>query len=145
MSEAPSLSISRLDEHAQMAKCVLLREVPDSAGANLKKTALPAAKLGPQTFLAAAGCCARRFHRVICNIINEDQLVAEVHSVQFVCQAPAHYAKMLCGVCHLVDAELAVAHGPPKPEWVCHTKAIATHTTFRNRDFVRGRLEKGSS
>ena len=98
--------------------------------------------LGPRTFYAPHGCDAHKAQRIMDKHVFQKSLHGDVHAVQIVCRHPPHYSRMLRDIHFIVREHLHVEYNlRPDPRWSAHMEALLSHTLYRTRDHVRGRLD----
>ena len=137
------LGLEKLTQIAAKVKLLVLCEIPDNAKPNMRKKVFLATQLPRNIlYLRDVGCVVHRIHRIIVHSTNEDQLVGDIHSINFIMGIPRIRSMMAAKLREIVGKDLLVVHGDME-EWKSAREAIMRHTLSREFHYIRARKEDG--
>jgi hypothetical protein len=89
-------------------------------------------------------CAAHSAHRVVATATKEDDIIGDIHAVQFTCSLTTQREASLMKFRALVYDELEIHHTPADPRWLLHTTRVIDAAVLRKRN-VLGCVSEGES
>jgi hypothetical protein len=144
----PLLRVDSIKKFAAVLTYLVLTEVPDGAGACLRRKGfvIKACEAIPNVFVAPIKSCAvHMLHRIVCHVLNEKKFIGDVHAIDYTLALPAQRSAMLQVLQKWLEDTLVFDEvSLPDPRWKLHLEEVLTHSFGRFKEYVRGRIQEDS-
>ncbi len=87
----------------------------------------------------AGGCVAHKVHLVVSGVTRENDLIGNVHALEFIFRIKSRQDQILRALKELVFEELELLPGPPDPAVMQLNRLAVEHTLLRFEEQVRAR------